>query len=74
MIIIDEIRGEAYTVFEKHGYQTLRRIDLATGTLGLPTEIPRQFPHKIQIRNGIAYFLYKQGSYDDTKRLYRLGL
>jgi hypothetical protein len=74
MIIIDEIRGEAYTVFEKHGYQTLRRIDLATGTLGLPIEIPRQFPHKIQIRNGVAHFLYKQGSYDDTKRLYRLSL
>ena len=74
LIVVDEIRGDAYTVFEKHGYQNLRKIDLKTGSLGPAIDIPRQFPHKIQIRNGIAYFLYKQGSYDDTKRLYRLSL
>lgn len=73
-IIVDEVRGEAYTLYAQHGYMSLRKIDLLTGTTGEAIEIPKQFPNKIQVRDGIAYFMYKQGHYDDTNRLYRMRL
>ncbi|HEX2900310.1 MAG TPA: hypothetical protein VHS96_11385, partial [Bacteroidia bacterium] len=74
LIVVDDIRGEAYTVFEKNGYQNLRKIDLSTGTIGEAIDIPRQFPHEIKVRDGVAYFLYREGHYDNVKRLYRLAL
>jgi hypothetical protein len=74
LIMVDAIRGEVYTAFEKHGYTQLRRIDLESGALVQDIEIPLQFPHKIQVHDGIAYFLYKEGHYDDVKRLYRMPL
>ncbi len=73
-IIIDEERSEAYALYEKHGYSSLRKIDLLAGTVGDPIEIPKQFPNKIGVRDGIAYFMYKQGQYDETNRLYRMRL
>jgi hypothetical protein len=74
LIIVDEVQGDVYTAFEKHGYTQLRRIDMGTGTLSQDIDIPLQFPHKIQVHDGVAYFLYRQGHYDDTKRLYRMPL
>jgi CarboxypepD_reg-like domain len=73
-IIVDEVRSEAYTLYAQHGYSSLRKIDLQTGSVGEPIEIPRQFAQKIMVRDGIAYFMYKQGSYDETNRLYRMRL
>lgn len=73
-IIVDEERAEAYALYQKHGYSSLRKIDLKTGSTGEPIEIPKQFPNKITVRDGIAYFMYKQGHYDDTNRLYRMQL
>ncbi len=73
-IIVDQERGEAYALYEKHGYSSLRKIDLATGNEGEPVEFPKQFPRKIMVRDGVAYFMYKQGQYDDTNRLYRMRL
>jgi hypothetical protein len=73
-IIVDEERSEAYALYEKHGYSSLRKIDLVAGTVGDPIEIPKQFPNKIGVRDGIAYFMYKQGIYDETNRLYRMRL
>ena len=74
-IIVDEWRGDVYTTTERHGFITLHAIDLKTGELGMTWELPLQFPRKIQVKDGVAYFMYKeQESYDDTKRLYRLSL
>ncbi|MEM7036446.1 MAG: carboxypeptidase-like regulatory domain-containing protein [Bacteroidota bacterium] len=73
-ILIDEYREEAYTLSIKHGFGTLHEIDLETGGIKDSWELPRQFPKKIQIRNGVAYFMYKELNYDTTNRLYRLRL
>lgn len=73
-IYTDPIRGDAYAVFEKNGYFTLREIDLETGELSGSHELPRQFPGKVQVRDGVVFFLYKELNYDTTKRLYRLRI
>lgn len=74
VVLVDAVRGEAYTAFEKYGYTRLCRIDLHTGALGTPTDIPVQFPHKLQVRDGVVYFLYQEGPHDPVKRLYRMVL
>lgn len=73
-IVVDEPRGEAYALYEQHGYFRLRKIDLATGAVGEPVEIPRRFPHEIKVRDGVAYFMYRENEHDDTNRLYRMRL
>ena len=73
-VIVDEARAEAYTLYQRHGYSSLRKIDLQTGAVGEAIEIPKQWANKIGVRDGIAYFMYKQGQYDDTNRLYRMRL
>jgi len=70
-IIIDKIRGEAYTRYVRNGYSTLHEIDLETGQIGTGIELPREFPEEITVRDGVAYFLYREANYDDTRRLYR---
>lgn len=73
-VIVDKERGEAYTRFIQNGWSTLAEIDLETGTLKKRYELPRQFAEKICVRNGVAYFLYKEYNYDDVRRLYRLRI
>jgi hypothetical protein len=73
-IFVDEVRNEAYTVFERHGYFTLRRINLETGDLETPIDIPRQFPQKVIIRDRVLYFMYKEFVYDPVNRLFRMPI
>lgn len=73
-LFVDEVRGEVYAYFKQHGYATLKEIDLETGALKGNYEVPRQFPQKITVRDGVLYFMYKELNYDDTNRLYRLRL
>lgn len=73
-ILVDEIRDDAYTLFARNGYFTLAEIDLETGDLGKKTELPRQFPTKITVRDGVVYFMYQEMNYDDTNRLYKMRI
>jgi hypothetical protein len=73
-ILIDEVRGEAYTTFAQHGYISLREIDLKSGELRGGKELPKQFPMKIQVRDGVAYFMYREQEHEDTNRLWRMKL
>ncbi len=73
-IYIDEVLGEAYTRYDKHGVSSLRKINLVDGSVGEKIKIPRQFPKKITVRAGTAYFMYKKDLKDDTNRLYRMQL
>lgn len=73
-IYADPERGEAYTVFLRNGLTTLKEIDLVSGKLLNEWTVPKQFISKIMIRNGVAYFMYKDKIYDDVNRLYRMRL
>lgn len=74
VIYSDPIRGEAYATYLKNGMVTLKEIDLETGELKGSYELPRQFPTRVQVRDGVVYFLYKELDYDTTNRLYRLRI
>jgi hypothetical protein len=75
VVYTDPIQTRAYTATEKMGYLTLHEIDLHSGELLGSYPVPMQFPYKLQIRDGVVYFLYRsQEALDDTKRLYRMGL
>lgn len=74
LLVVDEVRHEAYVSFERHGYSQIRRLDLSSGSLGDPVDIPLQFPYKILVQDRVAYFMYREGPSDDVKRLYRMRL
>ncbi|HHG84162.1 MAG TPA: carboxypeptidase-like regulatory domain-containing protein [Bacteroidetes bacterium] len=73
-VITDPIREEAYAIYEQHGYLTLKEIDLKTGKTIANYEVPRRFPRKIQVRDGVLFFMYKESNYDTCNRLYRLRI
>lgn len=70
-ILIDEVKERAYLQMTRNGFSYLQEINLDTGEVFGKYEIKPQFVTKVQVRNGIAYFMYKERHYDDTKRLYR---
>lgn len=73
-ILVDDVRGDAYTLYARNGYYTLAEIGLESGDIVARTELPRQFPSKVIVRDGVAYFMYKEFNYDDTNRLYRMRI
>lgn len=73
-ILVDELRDDAYTLYARNGYFTLAEIDLESGGILSTTELPRQFPTKVKVRDGVVYFMYQELNYDDTNRLYRMRI
>jgi hypothetical protein len=72
-VIVDEALGTAYLPAENNSIITLQEIDLGTGALkqtytlrGYP------FPRNLEVRNGIAYFLYKENGSDRPAKINRL--
>ncbi|MEM0997321.1 MAG: carboxypeptidase-like regulatory domain-containing protein [Bacteroidota bacterium] len=74
IIYLDEVRQEAYAAYSRGGFLTLKEIDLETGALKASYELPRQFPMKVTVRDGVVFFMYKELDYDTTNRLYRLRI
>ena len=73
-ITTDEMRGDAYTSYTRHGVITLAEIDLEDGSILKEHKMPRQFAKNVTVRDGVAYFLYQERNYDPTNRLYRLRI
>jgi CarboxypepD_reg-like domain len=70
-IIRDEVTGEVYAQFEKDGFYTLKKIDLATGKIVGTYKIGNQFIKHIHIRNGEVYYVYKPFDSLQKKFLYK---
>ena len=65
----------AIEILDSRGNPTVEvEVALMDGSVGEKIKIPRQFPKKISVRAGTAYFMYKQDLKDDTNRLYRMPL
>lgn len=74
-VISDEEQEQAYTWFLKNGVPRLYRINLNTGKLEGGWDLEKRFVDKIRIRDGWAYFLYRdEFGYTDTRRLYKVRL
>ncbi len=67
----DEITGELYARFEKGGYYTLKKIDIATGKITGEYKIDNPWVKHIRIRNGDVYYIYRPKDSIQTKYLYK---
>jgi hypothetical protein len=67
----DEITGELYARFEKGGYYTLKKIDIATGKISGEYKIENPWVKHIRIRNGDVYYIYRPKDSIQTKYLYK---
>lgn len=67
----DEITGEIYARFEKGGYYTLKKIDIATGKITGEYKIGNPWVKHIKIRNGAVYYIYRPKDTLQSKFLYK---
>ncbi|MCX6306510.1 MAG: carboxypeptidase-like regulatory domain-containing protein [Bacteroidetes bacterium] len=65
---------DIYAVFTNKGFLRLERVDLLTGSLARSAELPYEFPEKVKIFKGEAYFLYRGGGEHDNRKLYKMAL
>jgi hypothetical protein len=73
LVKTDPTAGKAYAIFLRpNGVQLLKEIDLQTGELTSPVELPYAFPEKINLDNGFVYFLYWTKGTNDRKKLFRM--
>lgn len=71
LILKDQIQDQYYAVYEKMNRVSLRSINVNTGEMGMPTSLYYPFVKKILIRNGYAYFTYRQKGSTDRVMLFR---
>jgi hypothetical protein len=73
-ILKDEIRDEYYTIFIHNNRASLRALDVHSGALGSPNILHYPFVDKILVRNGYAYFTYRQPGSIERMMLFRQKL
>ena len=71
---MDEHNSSFYAVFLNQGVTTLKKIDVAHGTVSNSAVLGGfPFVEKLKIYNGKAYFLYAN-DYTNNKRLYEVAI
>ena len=73
-ILVDKGAKQFYTFFVNDGIYTLKRIDLATGTVSAVMDLSGYpFAQQLRIHNGTLYFIYPTGI-NHRKALYRVKI
>ena len=73
-VLMDEHNSSFYAVFLNQGVTTLKKIDVAHGTVSNSAVLGGfPFVDKLKIYNGKAYFLYAN-DYTNNKRLYEVAI
>ena len=73
-VLMDEHNSSFYAVFLNQGVTTLKKIDVAHGTVSNSAVLGGfPFVEKLKIYNGKAYFLYAN-DYTNNKRLYEVAI
>lgn len=73
-ILHDEIQGEYYCVFNNENRLTINKINLEDGSLGSDNIMAYPYIKKILVRNGYAYFTYRQPGSIERTMLFRQKL
>jgi hypothetical protein len=63
-----------YTSFNIKGLTTLFLINTYSGKLGASTKVPLPYPHKLKIKNGVAYYLAIEDTESRNKILYKIRM
>ncbi|MGB0914933.1 MAG: hypothetical protein ACPGVI_02625 [Crocinitomicaceae bacterium] len=58
-LIQDRVTDEVYALFEKEGFQLLRKINLKDGSLSESIKLNHRFTESIQVFNGFIYYVYR---------------
>lgn len=74
-VLHDEATGNFYALFESKGRMTIRQIDVSSGKLGPEIPIPGfPFMDKLSVHQGQLYFLYKEETHNQYKKIFRMSL
>jgi hypothetical protein len=74
-LLNDPVTKRFYALFELRGITTVREINLADGTLSDPIEIPGYpFVDQISVYNNQIYFLYKEETFHEYKKIFRMSI
>jgi hypothetical protein len=74
LIFEDDIMRQYYTVYNKNNRLCLRRIKLEDGSLGTENILYYPLVKKVLVRNGYAYFTYRQPGSIERTMLFRQKL
>lgn len=70
--IIQDRKSEVlYAVFQRNGYQWLRRIDPVSGLLGQRTRLTYRYPERTQVFDGNVYYVYRPFESLQKRSIYR---
>lgn len=67
----DPLTGQVYSIYEKNGQYTLKRIDLKTGEAIESVPLHHKYPDKILVRGNVVYYTYRQFETAQKKYLWR---
>ena len=73
-ILVDEVRNEVYTAFNRNGEFILFRVNLETGSLKRSTRLTHMFPQNLKVQDGKVFYLYNLPGTPDNKQLFRQTL
>jgi hypothetical protein len=73
LIYKDDVTGKFYTSTAKNGITSILSIDPKSGTAAIVAQIPKfVYVENIVIRDGEAFFLYKDKFREEQKKIYRM--
>jgi len=70
-LIMDEVDGTIYGLFQRKGYYYLKKINRNTGKIEDEKKLSFQFVSKIKIKDGYVYYTYKPYESLSKKFLYK---
>lgn len=70
-LIMDDVTGVIYGVFNKNGYYYLKEINTTTGEIISERKLSFQYAEKVKVKDGFIYYTYKPTQSLTKKFLYR---
>lgn len=70
-LIQDQVTGEIYALFDRHGYTYLGRIDVKDGEIKQQVRLEYRYVTKVQVYNNEVYYVYRPFESTQKKYLYK---
>lgn len=70
-LIQDQVTGEIYALFDRHGYTYLGRIDVKDGEIKEQVRLEYRYVTKVQVYNNEVYYVYRPYESIQKKYLYK---
>jgi hypothetical protein len=75
LLLLDEGKRKFYAVYRKNGIFYLAEIDTSKAIISSNIKIPEfEYIEKLQVKDGIAFFLYKKSMANSYKRLFKMRI